>query len=161
MSQECFCLVLIIQRFFRFPSRTETMNQEDQIEFFRKKSSQISFKTEAWFYKDKSLRPNPPSDFVVVAATLAVIPLSIVPFQRNAPHREFILYMHSFGRKKVLHQNLEIPATTEFSSCNLPAKDKRFTSPCSHSSFYSLKQGFTLNNVQYLCEKWDTKISNR
>lgn len=65
------------------------MNQEDQIEFFRKKNNQKSFKIEAWFQQDKSFIPKPPSAFVVVTddqATLYVLGPSIamwVPIKPN------------------------------------------------------------------------------
>lgn len=71
--------------------------------------------------------PSPPSSLLLVTVfheILAVPFPSICPFRRNFPHKEFISYVHPFGRIKVLDQKLMIPLMTVLISWSRPAKER-------------------------------------
>lgn len=107
-----------------------SLNQETQTESSPKNINQTSFRMHTLFHVAKSQIPSPPCSLVFVTLSHEIraewLPSS-PPFQRKAPHIEFITFTQAFGSMKEEHQKVDIPEMNVFIKSSRPAKDSVLT----------------------------------
>lgn len=121
---------LIVEKFEREPLRTSVLNLLSQIDPAWKNNNHISLIQHNLFQVNRSFTSSPPKDFFLVTTsheTLAEWCSSNIPFHRNRPQREFILFTQALGNRKIEHQKFAILAMTVLIKNSLPAKDNVLT----------------------------------
>lgn len=135
------------------PLRTFSVNQATHTEPALKKSNHMSLMQQARFQVWRSLIPKPPCSLVSTHfshATLAVLVLSISPFQRKTLQSEFILLMQAFGKMNAEHQNVIIPEMTILMRSKRPAKERDFSDQEESLFLIWCRRGLQLTRLSFL-----------